>query len=57
MTNPYIKSIFTFTIFTGVGWALYCMSPAGAAEREQTRHQNDLKRQMYRKEKESQENK
>lgn len=49
MTNPYIKSLFSAIIIIGSGWALYCLSPAGAAEREQTRQQNAIKRQMYRK--------
>lgn len=52
MSNPWVKSLVAFTLCTGIGWTLYCLSPAGAAEREQTRQQVAVKRQMYRKLKE-----
>lgn len=52
MSNPWVKSLVTFTFCVGIGWTLYCLSPAGAAEREQTRQQVAGRRQMYRKVKE-----
>lgn len=54
MSSPYFKSLVTLVVCCGTGWALYCLSPAGSAEREQTRQQTEyrrhsLERQMYRK--------
>lgn len=38
--NVFFKSLMTFVTCTGTGIFLYCLSPAGAAERGMTRNQN-----------------
>lgn len=48
MTNPFVKSFIASVAIIGTGWALYCISPAGAAEREYTRQQSQQST-MYRK--------
>lgn len=48
MTNPWIKSLVTGVVCIGGGWALYCLSPAGAAEQEIARKMSEA-RKMYRK--------
>lgn len=41
----YLKAtIFSFVVLGGA-WQLYCMTPAGAAEREYTRQQKEMARQ------------
>lgn len=47
---PIFACFVTAVICVGGGWGLYCMSPAGAAERAQTRQQNEMRKIMYRKE-------
>lgn len=37
--NPWVKSIIGSIVVMGGAWGLYCATPAGAAEREQTRRQ------------------
>lgn len=37
--NPWFKVIIFSTAVMGSAWGLYCATPAGAAEREQTRRQ------------------
>lgn len=49
MTSPYIKLFISGVVILGGGWGLYCLSPAGAAERDFTRQQNEQRRQMLRK--------
>lgn len=40
-----VKFAFASFVIIGGAWQLYCMSPAGAAEREHTRLQNEMARQ------------
>lgn len=49
---PVFKIFVTAVVCVGGGWALYCISPAGAAERAQTRQQNEVRKIMYRKQQE-----
>lgn len=37
-------TLFSFVVLGGA-WQLYCMTPAGAAEREYTRQQKEMARQ------------
>lgn len=46
MSAPYAKFLLTSVVVIGGAWAAYCVSPAGAAEREQTRRQKDMARQF-----------
>lgn len=49
MSNPYLFTLATGVVCIGGGWLLYCLSPPGAAEREQTRRQAEERKRMYRK--------
>lgn len=41
-----IGGFLSFGVFViGGAWAMYCMTPAGAAEREQTRRQKEIAQQ------------
>lgn len=46
MRHPILSSIVSAIICCGGGFALYCVSPAGAAEREQTRQQKEMARKF-----------
>lgn len=46
MLAPYIKLFATSFIVIGGAWAMYCMTPAGAAEREHTRRQKQMDQQF-----------
>lgn len=45
-----VRGVLNFTlasvVILGGAWQLYCMSPAGAAEREQTRLQKEMAKQL-----------
>lgn len=49
----FVRMFLSSIVCVGSGWALYCISPAGAAEREQSRQQKQLPRRMYREPKNS----
>lgn len=49
MWNPWVKLTISGVLILGGGWTLYCLSPAGAAERQYTREYHQQQRQMYRK--------
>lgn len=40
----FVNFVIASVIIVGGAWQLYCMSPAGAAEREQTRLQKEMAR-------------
>lgn len=46
MSSPYVRLFLTGVIVIGGAWGLYCMTPAGAYEREYTRRQKEMARQM-----------
>lgn len=46
MLRPYVNFLATSALVIGGAWAMYCITPAGAAEREQTRQQKDLTRHV-----------
>lgn len=46
MSSPFVKLVVTNVIVLCGAWSLYCMTPAGASEREQTRQQKEMARQL-----------
>lgn len=42
----FMRMLMSGIVCVGSGWALYCLSPAGAAEREQARRQAETARQI-----------